>query len=81
LKGAAERDLVVGGPILAADAFRTGLVDECHVFLAPVLVGGGTRALPEGMHRSLELFDECRFPTGFAYLGHRVAGWRIVPTA
>lgn len=74
LKGTAERDLVVGGPSLAAEAFRAGLVDECHVFLAPVLVGGGTRALPEGMHRSLELLDERRFPSGFAYLGYRGAG-------
>jgi RibD C-terminal domain len=62
------------GPNLAAEAFRAGLVDECRVFLAPVLVGGGTRALPEGLHRSLELLDERWFPTGFAYLGYRVAG-------
>jgi dihydrofolate reductase len=65
---------VVGGQSFAAEAFRAGLVDKCHVFLAPFLVGGGTRALPEGVHRSLELLDERRFPTDFAYLGYPSRG-------
>ena len=46
LKAAAERDLTIGGPELAAHAFRAGLVDECHLFLAPILVGGGKRFPP-----------------------------------
>jgi dihydrofolate reductase len=64
----------VGGQSFAAEAFRAGLVDNCHVFLAPFLVGGGTQALPEGVHRSLELLDERRFPTDFAYLGYPSRG-------
>src|SRR6476660_9580674 len=48
-KEAAGRDLLVGGAGLAAEAFRAGLVDEIHLFLAPVLVGGGKPALPVGV--------------------------------
>ena len=47
MKAASERDLAVGGPDLAAHAFRAGLVDEVQLFLSPIVVGGGTRALPE----------------------------------
>src|SRR6187397_967412 len=55
LKTAAGRDLAIGGPNLAAGAFRAGLVDECHLFLAPILVGGGKGALPGGVRLRLEL--------------------------
>jgi dihydrofolate reductase len=46
MKSLAERDHIVGGPELAAQAFEAGLVDECHLFVAPVVVGGGKRSLP-----------------------------------
>jgi dihydrofolate reductase len=72
LKAGAGRDITVGGAELAGEAFRAGLVDECHLFLAPVLVGGGTRALPEGVRVQLELLDERRFDSGFVHLHHRV---------
>jgi dihydrofolate reductase len=68
LKTAAERDLVVGGPELAGHAFEAGLVDECHLFLAPVVVGSGTRAFAESVRVKLELLDERRFAGGFIYL-------------
>jgi dihydrofolate reductase len=68
LKASAERDLTVGGAELAAQAFRAGLVDECQLFLAPVLVGGGTRALPDGVRLRLELLDERRFQGGVVFL-------------
>jgi dihydrofolate reductase len=68
LKATSERDLLIGGPELAAEAIRAGLVDEYHLFLAPVLVGGGKRALPNGVRVDLELLDERRFATGFVYL-------------
>ena len=55
LKASSVLDVSVGGPTLAAEAFRAGLVDEVHLFLHPVLVGGGTRALPDGVHARLEL--------------------------
>ena len=72
LKATADRDLAVGGAELAAQAFETGLVDECHPILAPIVVGGGTKALPEGLRVELELLDERRFGNGMAYLGYRV---------
>ena len=68
LKGTADRDLLIGGPEVAAQAIRAGLVDEYHLFLAPVLVGGGKRALPDGARIDLELLDEGRFASGFIYL-------------
>ena len=71
LKESAERDLAIGGPELAAQAFGAGLVDECHLFLAPVLVGGGKRALPDGVQLELELLDERRVGDRFAYLRYR----------
>jgi len=68
LKDSAERDLTVGGPELAALALRAGLVDELHLFLTPVIVGGGNRALPDGIRVTLELVDERRFESGVVHL-------------
>ena len=72
MKAAADRDLGVGGATLAGQALGAGLVDECHFFVAPVLVGGGTRALPDGVRQELELVDERRFGNGTAYLRYRI---------
>jgi dihydrofolate reductase len=71
LKATAARDLTVGGPGLAGQALAAGLVDECHLFVAPVVVGGGTRALPDGVRLDLELLDERRFGSGMVYLRYR----------
>lgn len=68
MKAAAERDISVAGPGLAAQAFEAGLVDECHLLIAPVLVGGGKRAFPHGVHLKLELLDQRRFGNGMALL-------------
>jgi dihydrofolate reductase len=65
-------DVGIGGPHLAAHALRAGLVDECHLYLNPVVVGGGTRALPEGLGLRLDLVDERRFGNGVVHLGYRV---------
>jgi dihydrofolate reductase len=73
LKDSAAADLGVGGPGLAASALHASLVDEIQLFLAPVIIGGGTRALPDGLRADLELLDERRFAGGFAYLRYRVA--------
>ena len=72
LKDEAQRDLAVGGAELAAQAFRAGLVDELHLLLAPVLVGGGKRALPDDVRLPLELVDERRFDGGVVHLHYRV---------
>ena len=71
LKAGAERDLSVGGPELAAQAIAAGLVDEWRLFVAPVIVGGGKRALPDGVRVRLELLDERRFGNGTVYLRYR----------
>jgi dihydrofolate reductase len=68
---AADRDVAVGGPTLAAHAFRAGLIDECHLYVNPVIVGGGTRALPDDVRLDLELVGERRFGSGVVYLHHR----------
>jgi len=73
MKAEAERDLSVGGPGLAAHALRAGLVDELHLLLVPVLVGGGTRALPDDVFVRLELVDERRFAGGTVHVHHRIA--------
>ena len=67
-----QRDLTVGGPELAANALRAGLVDEIHLYLTPVVVGGGKRALPDGMRLDLRLLDERRFRSGVVYLRYRI---------
>ncbi len=72
MKAEAERDLAISGPELAARAFAAGLVDDCHLFLSPVIVGGGKRALPEGLQVRLELAGERRFGNGVVHLHHRV---------
>jgi dihydrofolate reductase len=71
MKASAGRDLSVGGPHLAARAIEAGLVDEYHLFLAPVAVGGGTRALPDDVRVKLELLDERRFGNGVVHLHYR----------
>ena len=72
MKAHDERDLSVGGPTLAAEAIRAGLVDEIHLFLTPVLVGGGRASLPDDVRVPLELMDERRFRNGTAYLRYVV---------
>ena len=72
LKRSADTDLSIGGAHLAAEAFRAGLIDECHLFLVPVSVGGGNPALPHGVRVDLELLEDRRFGNGFVYLRYRV---------
>jgi dihydrofolate reductase len=71
LKSAAERDMAVGGADLAGQAIKAGLVDELQLFLVPVVVGGGKRALPDGVRSDLELQDTRRFASGAVYLRYR----------
>jgi dihydrofolate reductase len=68
LKATAASDISIGGPELAAQAIRAGLVDECHLLLAPILVGGGTPSLPSNVRVKLELLDERRFAGGMVHL-------------
>ena len=66
-------DITVGGPELATQAIAAGLVDEYHLFVTPIVVGGGRKALPEGSSVPLELLDERRFGNGVVYLRYRAA--------
>jgi dihydrofolate reductase len=73
LKEASDADLAVSGAQLATEAFRAELIDECQLFIAPVLVGGGKRALPDAIRLDLALTDERRFADGMVFLRYRVA--------
>jgi dihydrofolate reductase len=68
MKASAGADLSIGGPELAAQAFAAGLVDQCHLFIAPVLVGAGKRSLPERVRAQLELLSQRRFSSGMVHL-------------
>jgi dihydrofolate reductase len=71
LKEQADSDISVGGPHLAAEAIRAGLVDELHLFVSPVVIGGGTNALPDRVRWELELTGERRFSDGVMHLQYR----------
>jgi dihydrofolate reductase len=72
LKESSASDITVGGAGLAGQAIAAGLVDECHLFLNPVIVGGGKRALPDGVRVQLELLAERRFRSGVVHLRYAV---------
>lgn len=70
-KEVVEQDILIGGAELAAHAFRSGLIDECHLFLMPIIVGGGKQSLPDNVRLELELLDERRFGSGVVFLRYR----------
>jgi dihydrofolate reductase len=72
MKASAGRDLAIGGPDLAGQAIKAGLVDELYLFVAPFVVGGGTLSLPTNVRLSLELLNERRFANGTVYLHYRI---------
>jgi dihydrofolate reductase len=72
MEDAAGSDLMVGGANLAAQALRAGLVDECHLFVGPAILGRGKPSLPSDVHAELELLDERRFDNGVVYVRHRI---------
>src|SRR5215210_4459532 len=76
LKAAAGSDMSIGGPDLAAQALKAGLVDERHLFVVPIVVGGGKRSLPANVRLKLELLDERRFGNGMVYLYYRTSRTR-----
>jgi dihydrofolate reductase len=73
LKESSETDISIGGAELAGQAIGAGLVDECHLFLFPIVVGGGKRALPDSVRAQLELLDERRFKNGVVQLHYRLS--------
>jgi dihydrofolate reductase len=73
LKAEATGDLTIGGADIAARAFEAGLVDECQLFVWPMILGGGKPAFAAGVRADLELLDEHRFANGVVHLRHRVS--------
>jgi dihydrofolate reductase len=71
LKKRATKDIAIGGPELAASAFAAGLIDECHLVIAPIIIGAGKHWLPKNLRFALELVDERRFASGMVYLRYR----------
>ncbi|MCT9869764.1 dihydrofolate reductase family protein [Paenarthrobacter aurescens] len=72
LKASANNDILIGGPELATQAFQDGLVDECQLYIVPILVGAGKKGLPEGIGAKLELLQERTFGNGTVFLRYRV---------
>lgn len=73
LKAETTSNLTIGGANLAAQAFEAGLIDQCQLFVWPVILGAGKPALPAGVRTHLELLDEHRFANGVVHLRHRVS--------
>jgi dihydrofolate reductase len=73
MKASAERDISVGGPDLAGQAIKAGLVDEYHLLVTPIVVGGGKPSLPDNVRVKLELLDERRFSSGVVHVHYRTA--------
>ncbi len=71
LRATARQDIGIGGPNLAGHAFRAGLIDQCHLFLAPIILGGGKPSLPESVRLDLELLEVHRFGNGMVHLHYR----------
>lgn len=73
IKAEARQDLNVSGANVAASAWHAGLIDECHVFVAPMIVGSGKRMFPDDLRQPLELLDEHRFGNGMVFLRYAVS--------
>jgi len=74
LKRESEHDIIIGGAELAGLALEADLVDECHLFVNPVIVGGGKPAFRARLRRNLELLETRRFDTGVIHLRYRIQG-------
>lgn len=81
MKAAAGRAILIGGLNLAALAYKAGLIDACHLFIAPIIVGGGNQSLPDNVRLELELLEERRFAGGMVHLRYRArhAKSRLTP--
>jgi dihydrofolate reductase len=79
LKRESERDISIGGAELAGLALEADLVDECHLFVNPVVVGGGKPAFPAAFRRNLELLQTRRFSTGVIHVHYRIRGTASTP--
>lgn len=72
LKQSSAADITIGGPKIAGQAMNAGLIDECHLLVNPIVLGGGKRALPDNLRMRLELLGERRFQSGVVHLHYSV---------
>ncbi|MEQ4485806.1 dihydrofolate reductase family protein [Cohnella silvisoli] len=72
LKESSGADITIGGAEIAGQAMSAGLIDECHLLLNPIVLGGGKQALPDNLRMRLELLGERRFRSGVVHLHYRV---------
>lgn len=72
MKATADRDMGIGGPELAGQALAAGLVDEIHLVVVPVILGGGSKALPDDVRSDLRLLTVDRFASGTVHLHYAV---------
>jgi dihydrofolate reductase len=62
--GPGKNILIDGSHQLVHELLRHDLVDELHVLLYPLLLGGGKRLFPEGVHRAFKLHQATPYPSG-----------------
>lgn len=72
LKQSSPADISIGGSELAGQALAAGLIDELHLLLCPIIVGGGKPALPHHVGADLDIIDERRFDSGVVHIGYRI---------
>jgi dihydrofolate reductase len=72
LKESSAADLSIGGANLAGQALNTGLVDELHLLVTPIIIGAGKRALPDQLRIQLNLLEEHRFTSGVVHLHYQL---------
>jgi dihydrofolate reductase len=77
LKLNSDHDIHIGGPELASQAFRAGLIDEIHLFIFPIIVGGGKSAFPDDTSQKLQLLEERCFPNGTVYLRYQTSQRKV----
>ena len=77
LKAQLPHDISVAGPNLASQAIQAGLVDEYHLLIVPMILGGGIRILPDSISVKLDLLEEHRFSDGWVYLRYRTTGGHV----
>lgn len=75
LKRLPGKDISIGGAAIASSLMRHGLIDEYHLYVHPVVLGGGVRAFqgPETA-ATLRLVDTRTFRSGVVFLRYQRSG-------
>lgn len=62
--------LTDGSSQLVHEMLENDLVDELHLLVYPIILGGGKRALPEGLHQTFSLTSSKPYPSGVVGLNY-----------